>query len=100
MRAKNGRSGLSEVGSTVAGMDELTDLEREVLAFERTWWKYAGAKESEVRERFGLSATRYFQLVNTLIDKPAALIHDPSTVTRLRRLRTTRQRLRTAQQLR
>lgn len=91
---------LSEVGSSVVGMDELTDLEREVLASERQWWKYAGAKESAIREQFGLSATRYFQLVNALIDKPAALVHDPSTVKRLRRLRTTRQRLRTAQHLR
>jgi hypothetical protein len=77
-------------------MDELTDLEREVLTFERQWWKYAGAKESEVRERFGLSATRYYQLVNALIDKPVALVHDPMLVKRLRRLRATRQQQRRA----
>ena len=67
--------------------DELTDLEREVLGFEKLWWKYAGAKEAAIRERFDWSVTRYHQVLNALIDRPAALAADPLLVRRLRRLR-------------
>jgi hypothetical protein len=81
----------------VAG--SLTDREREILAFERQWWKYAGAKETAIRDLFDLSATRYYQTLNTLIDRPEALVHDPMLVKRLRRLRTTRQRTRSARRL-
>ena len=78
---------------------ELTELEREILSFERHWWKYAGAKEQAVKDLFDLSATRYYQVLNALIDKPAALVADPMLVKRLRRLRTTRQRTRSARRL-
>ena len=86
-------------GAAAAGPGELTEREREVLAFERQWWKYAGAKEQAVRDLFGLSATRYYQLLNALIDRPEALVHDPMLVKRLRRLRATRQRARAARRL-
>ncbi|WP_460886530.1 DUF3263 domain-containing protein [Promicromonospora xylanilytica] len=78
---------------------KLSDRDREILAFERRWWKYAGAKEEAARELFGLTATRYYQVLNALIDLPAALEHDPMLVTRLRRLRSTRQRARSARRL-
>jgi hypothetical protein len=78
---------------------ELTQREREILAFERQWWKYAGAKEQAIRELFDMSPTRYYQLVNRLIDKSAALEADPMLVKRLRRLRSGRQRLRSAPRL-
>ena len=78
---------------------ELTEREREVLAFERQWWKYAGAKEQAVRDLFDLSATRYYQLLNALIDRPEALAADPMLVKRLRRLRASRQRTRSARRL-
>ncbi|MCW2713808.1 MAG: hypothetical protein JWN88_855, partial [Frankiales bacterium] len=84
--------------SPVAG-DGLDERETAILAFERQWWKYAGAKEQAVRDLFDLSATRYYQLLNTLIDKPEALVHDPMLVKRLRRLRATRQRTRSARRL-
>jgi hypothetical protein len=74
----------------------LSEREREILAFERQWWRFAGAKEQAIRELFGLSATRYYQALNALIDRPAALAADPMLVKRLRRLRTTRQRARAA----
>ena len=77
----------------------LTDREREVLAFERQWWKYAGAKEQAVRDLFDMSATRYYQVLNALIDRPEALVADPMLVKRLRRLRATRQRTRSARRL-
>ena len=77
----------------------LSDRDRAVLAFERQWWKYAGAKETAIRELFDMSATRYYQMLNTLIDRPEALVHDPMLVKRLRRLRSTRQRSRSARRL-
>ena len=46
-----------------------------------------------------MSATRYYQVLNTLIDKPEALVADPMLVKRLRRLRSTRQRTRSARRL-
>lgn len=78
---------------------ELTQREREILAFERQWWKYAGAKEQAIRELFDVSPTRYYQLVNRLIDKSAALEAEPMLVKRLRRLRSGRQRARQAPRL-
>ncbi|MGE0300277.1 DUF3263 domain-containing protein [Pseudonocardia sp.] len=77
----------------------LTLREQEILAFERQWWKYAGAKEQAVRELFDLSATRYYQVLNAILDKPAALEADPLLVKRLRRLRSGRARTRAARRL-
>ena len=82
-----------------AAVDALSDRDRDILAFERQWWKYAGAKETAVREMFGMSATRYYQVLNTLIDRPEALVADPMLVKRLRRLRSSRQRTRSARRL-
>lgn len=79
--------------------DELSDRDALILAFERQWWKFAGAKEQAIRDQFQMSATRYYQVLNALIDKPEALIHDPLLVKRLRRLRSSRQRARSARRL-
>jgi hypothetical protein len=81
------------------GAHELSTRDREILAFERQWWKYAGAKEQAVRELFDMSATRYYQVLNTLIDSAEALAFDPMLVKRLRRMRATRQRARSARRL-
>lgn len=75
-------------------MVALTDQDRAVLDFERTWWKYQGAKEQAIREQLGMSAIRYYQRLHALVDNPAALEHDGLTVGRLRRLRVSRQRAR------
>ena len=74
--------------------DGLTDTERQILAFERQWWKHAGAKEQAIRDLFQVSATRYYQMLNRLLDNPAALEYDAVLVKRLRRLRATRTRAR------
>jgi hypothetical protein len=79
-----------------AGLDERS---RDILDFEREWWRYAGAKEQAVRERFDLSPTRYYQLLNRVIDDEQALTYDPMLVKRLRRLRASRQRQRAAKRL-
>ena len=77
----------------------LSGRDREILEFERHWWKYAGAKETAVREKFDMSSTRYYQVLNALIDRPEALESDPLLVRRLRRLRSARQRQRSARRL-
>jgi len=81
------------------GVAELADRDQQVLEFERQWWKYAGAKEQAIRDLFAMSATRYYQVLNALIDRPEALAYDPMLINRLRRLRATRQRTRAARRL-
>jgi hypothetical protein len=78
---------------------ELSPRNAEILTFERQWWKFAGAKEQAIRDKFQMSATRYYQVLNALIDEPAALAYDPLLVKRLRRLRASRQRQRSAKRL-
>ena len=77
----------------------LAERELRILEFERQWWRYAGAKEQAIRELFDCSTTRYYQMLNTLIDDPRALAVDPMLVKRLRRLRSSRQRARSARRL-
>jgi hypothetical protein len=77
----------------------LSERDRGILAFERQWWRYAGAKEQAIRDLFDMSATRYYQVLNALIDRPEALAADPMLVKRLRRLRSARQRARSARRL-
>lgn len=78
---------------------ELTDTEARILEFEKQWWRYAGAKESAIRELFDMSATRYYQVLNGLLDNPAALSAEPLLVKRLRRMRQARHRERSARRL-
>ncbi|CCI53343.1 DUF3263 domain-containing protein [Nostocoides jenkinsii] len=92
----NTATSTAEPTSTVG---DLSDRDRQILAFERQWWKYAGSKETAVRDLFEMSSTRYYQVLNGLIDNPAALAHDPMLIKRLRRLRASRQRSRSARRL-
>jgi hypothetical protein len=80
-------------------MEELDTREQAVLDFERSWWKHAGVKEQAIKDRFDMSATRYYQLLNELLEKPAAMAYDPILVKRLKRLRVYRQRQRVARLL-
>jgi hypothetical protein len=81
-------------GSAVAPQAALDARAVAILEFERGWWRVAGAKETAIRAQFDLSPTRYYQLLNELVDDDAALAHDPMLVRRLRRLRAARQRQR------
>jgi hypothetical protein len=74
----------------MCGMVELTGREREMLEFEHSWWHTEGAKEEEIRRRFGVEPVRYFQQLNTLIDRPEALAADPVVVRTLLRRRDAR----------
>jgi hypothetical protein len=91
--------GTTEDGTHGGELSGLSARDREILAFERQWWKYAGAKEHAVREKFDMSSTRYYQVLNALIDRPESLAFDPLLVRRLRRLRAARQRARSARRL-
>jgi hypothetical protein len=78
---------------------KLSEFDREILEFERDWIQYAGAKDIAVRERFDLTPTGYHQLLNRLIDLPAAEAHAPRLVRRLRRRRAARQEERSARRM-
>lgn len=80
-----GRDGPGRVAA-----DGLSVRDVAVLAVERRGWSGPGAKERAIRERLGISPTRYYQLLNALLDDPYALAHDPVTVNRLRRRRESR----------
>ena len=74
----------------------LSELETKILDFEANWWRFAGAKESAIKELFELTAPRYYQLLNDLIDRDDALMAAPMLVKRLRRLREARMSARSA----
>jgi hypothetical protein len=77
-------------------MAALSERDMRILAFERSWWRLAGAKEREILEVFSMPVTRYYQLLNELIDRPEAAEFDPVLVARLRRQRSRRHRIRSA----
>ena len=79
--------------------EELTQRDLDILDFERTWWKHAGVKEQAIKERFEMSATKYYQVLNELLELPVAMEYDPILVKRLKRLRVYRQRQRVARLL-
>ncbi|MDI3331375.1 MAG: DUF3263 domain-containing protein [Micrococcus sp.] len=89
---KDGARGQDTPGSP----SELSERDRDILDFEDQWWKYGGAKDQAIRDRFAISATTYYQVLNGLLDRQEALAHKPMLVKRLRRLRTTRHRARSA----
>jgi hypothetical protein len=87
---------MSALENNATAGSTLTDLETRILEFERNWWRLAGAKETAIKELFDLSAPRYYQLLNDLIDREDALEASPMLVKRLRRLREARMSARTA----
>ena len=52
---------------------QVTDDDKAVLDFERSWWKYAGAKERAIRETFDVAVTWHHQRLNALINLDDAL---------------------------
>lgn len=74
----------------------MTPQQIEILAFEKRWYTAQGSKEADIAERFSLSAVRYYQRLNQLLDDPAAMQADPVLVKRLRRIRDSRAQVRRA----
>jgi len=85
--------------SVVHAPEGLSDRDARILEFEHTWWQYPGAKEQAIRDLFDMSGTRYYQVLNAIIDMPAALEHSPMLVKRLRRMRDARQKARSAKRM-
>ncbi len=81
-----GRDTLSDV--------PLSDRDKAILDFERTWWTEPGSKAQAIRDRLALSGTRYYELVAELMESPAAMAYDPLVVRRLRRRRAEPRRVR------
>jgi hypothetical protein len=90
---------MARAGEDAELVDGLNRRERDILAFERQWWKFAGSKEEAIKELFSMSATRYYQVLNALVERPEALAADPMLVKRLRRLRASRQKAKAARRL-
>ena len=80
-------------------MQQLTDHDKAVLDFEAQSWTYPGAKETAIVQQFDMLAVRYYQVLNSLIDRPEALAYAPLLVRRLQRLRSGRARQRSARRL-
>lgn len=75
----------------------LSVRDRAILDFERTWWTESPGsgrwtKQDAVRARLAISPTRYYALLDRLVDSPAAAEYDPLVVRRLRRRRDARRR--------
>ena len=83
----------------VVEQSSLSERDRAILAFERQWWRFPGAKEQGIREEFDMTAARYYQILNALLDDSEALKADPLLVKRLRRMRDERQAHRSAKRL-
>ncbi|TDN42567.1 uncharacterized protein DUF3263 [Curtobacterium flaccumfaciens] len=81
--------------------DQLSELAVHVLAFEherarQDRSRHDRTKEAEIRVEFEMSPARYYQVLNRVIDSPAALAYDPQLVSRLQRLRHARTSARAA----
>ena len=75
---------------SIASHEVLSDRDRAMLAFEATWTRHSASKDEAIRDAFAMSAARYYQLLNAVIDSPAAVRHDPMLVRRLLRARDER----------
>ena len=65
----------------------LDQFSREILDFERNWWLLPGPKDEMIADRFGCSASDYYDHLRSLLDHPPARDYDPLTIHRLRRVR-------------
>ncbi len=90
---------MSEISMPISNSSGLSELEIKMLDFERQWWRYAGAKESAIKELFDLTPPAYYQMLNNLIDREDALLAEPILVKRLRRLRESRTAARSSTRL-
>ncbi|MFV0428319.1 MAG: DUF3263 domain-containing protein [Arachnia sp.] len=80
-------------------VNHLADEDARVLDFEDSWFTADVPKEQAIMERFGMSATKYYQRLNVLLDQEAALAYRPLLVKRLRRLRSQRQAARSSRRI-
>jgi len=79
-----------EADSATLASTGLLERDAQILDFEREWTRHVGAKEEAISSQFHLSSARYYQILNALIDTPAAVRYDPMLVSRLKRARESR----------
>jgi Protein of unknown function (DUF3263) len=72
----------------------LSERDVAILEFERIWRHLPGPKQTAIRQRLHLSPSRYYELLNELLDSPEAEAHDILTVRRARRVRDSGRRSR------
>ncbi|HUO49041.1 MAG TPA: DUF3263 domain-containing protein [Acidimicrobiales bacterium] len=70
----------------------LSDRDREILAFEESWWATPGSKGDAIRDRLGISSTQYYRHLGALVESSEAMEHSPLLVRRLRLRRVKRRR--------
>jgi hypothetical protein len=85
------------MGGTVEGTAEpqhlaLTDRQRAMLDFERTWWQSDEPRDDLIRARFGVGTDEYYVELNQVLELPGAMAHDPLVVRRFHRRRARRRR--------
>lgn len=73
---------------------ELSERDRAILDFEGSWWHAPGSKQDAIRASLALSPTRYYRLLNGLVESTAAADYAPLVVRRLRRAHDRRRRQR------
>lgn len=61
-----------------------------ILAIEQRTWRTPGAKAEAILDHLGMTETRYYQLLDEIIDTPEALRSNPALVSRLRERRARR----------
>ena len=71
----------------------LTDRQRDMLDFERTWWRFDEPRDDLIRARFDCTTDEYYAELNQVIELPGAMAHDPLVVRRFHRRRTRRRRM-------
>ncbi|HTS14721.1 MAG TPA: DUF3263 domain-containing protein [Candidatus Sulfotelmatobacter sp.] len=70
----------------------LSDRDRDILAFEESWWVTPGSKGDAIRNRLGMSPTQYYRHLGGLVESSEALEHWPLLIRRLRLRRMQRRR--------
>ncbi|WP_162941746.1 DUF3263 domain-containing protein [Desertimonas flava] len=85
-------SGVDQAGNEQRAQGGLTDRQREMLDFERTWWQSDEPRDDLIRARFGVSTDEYYVELNQVLDLPGAMEHDPLVVRRFQRRRARRRR--------
>ena len=73
-------------------MAGLSDIDQQMLEFEKRSWHYAGAKDRDISDTFGMTPTRYYQKLARLITTEQAYAYDPMLVERLLNSRSTMHR--------
>jgi hypothetical protein len=70
----------------------LTDRDKALLDFERSWWTFESPKDVLIAERFGSTPDEYAGELEELTERPEALAYDPLVVRRIARHRDRRRR--------